>query len=158
MPYFHLHASPLPLIRRLLDLVLRTRDRHPVAGDEDHQLREGQQRREVLDGRRVHGSAGCPPAPGASTAAPKAPNSTLNSERFIARLIARVRMVPDAPTSAPLTMSTSLLSTNPVLAAASPVNELSSEMITGMSAPPIGTTNSTPSSERMTKIRNSTRF
>ena len=65
-------------------------------------------------------------------------------------------MVPDAPTSAPLTMSTSLLSTKPVIAAASPVNELSSEMITGMSAPPMGTTNNTPSaSDRPRKIGNS---
>ena len=74
----------------------------------------------------------------------------MKSERFIALLIASVRMVPDAPTRAPLTISTSLLSTNPVLAAASPVNELSSEMITGMSAPPIGMTNSTPSSSDST--------
>ena len=54
-------------------------------------------------------------------------------------------MVPEAPTSAPLTIRTSLLSTKPVIAAASPVKELSSEMITGMSAPPMGTTKSTPS-------------
>ena len=68
-------------------------------------------------------------------------------------------MVPDAPTSAPLTMSTSLLSTNPVLAAASPVNELSSEMITGMSAPPIGTTKSTPrTSDSTMKTAKSARF
>ena len=68
-------------------------------------------------------------------------------------------MVPDAPTSAPLTMSTSLLSTNPVLAAASPVKELSSEMITGMSAPPIGTTKSTPrSSDSTMNTAKSARF
>src|SRR5207237_1256770 len=81
----------------------------------------------------------------AATVAPNPLNSTLKSDRFIARLIAMVRIVPDAPTSAPLTMRTSLLSTNPVVAAARPVNELSSEMITGMSAPPMGITNRAPS-------------
>ena len=39
-----------------------------------------------------------------------------------------------------------LLISNPVIATAKPVNELSSEITTGMSAPPIGSTNSTPSS------------
>ncbi len=68
-------------------------------------------------------------------------------------------MVPDAPTRAPLTISTSLLNTKPVIAAARPVNELSSEMITGMSAPPIGTTNSTPSrSDSTMKMAKSVRF
>ena len=43
-------------------------------------------------------------------------------------------------------ISTLFPSTKPVIAAASPVNELSSEMMTGMSAPPIGSTNSTPRS------------
>ena len=97
--------------------------------------------------------------PAASTFDPNPLKRTLKSERFIALLIASVRMVPDAPTSAPLTMSTSLLSTNPVLAAARPVKELSSEMMTGMSAPPIGTTNSTPkSSDRTMNTAKSARF
>ncbi len=52
--------------------------------------------------------------------------------------------MPDAPTSIPLTISTLLCRTKPVAAAASPVNAFSSEMTTGMSAPPIGSTNSTP--------------
>jgi hypothetical protein len=38
-----------------------------------------------------------------------------------------------------------LSSTNPVDAAASPVHAFSSEITTGMSAPPIGSTKSTPS-------------
>jgi hypothetical protein len=95
----------------------------------------------------------------AATVPPKAPKSTLNSERFIALLMASVKIVPDAPTRAPLTISTSLLSTKPVMAAASPVKELSNEMITGMSAPPIGITNSTPSSnESARNTANNVRF
>ena len=60
--------------------------------------------------------------------------------------IIRVSNVPEAPTSVPETISRSLCSTKPDAAAAMPVNELSSEMTTGMSAPPIGSTSSTPSS------------
>ena len=65
-------------------------------------------------------------------------------ERFIARPISSVSIVPDAPTSMPLTISTLFDSSKPVAAAASPVNAFSSEITTGMSAPPIGSTNSTP--------------
>ena len=69
-------------------------------------------------------------------------------ERFIARPISSVSSVPDAPTSAPLTIRTLLCSTKPVAAAARPVKAFSSEITTGMSAPPIGSTNRTPNSER----------
>jgi hypothetical protein len=44
----------------------------------------------------------------------------LRSERFIARHIIVVRMMPDAPTSEPVMMSALLFSTKPVAAAASP--------------------------------------
>ena len=44
----------------------------------------------------------------------------------------------------PLTIRTFECSTKPVAAAASPVNAFSSEITTGMSAPPIGSTNTTP--------------
>ena len=64
----------------------------------------------------------------------------------MARPISCVSSVPDAPTSVPAMISRSLCSTKPVAAAARPVNELSSEITTGMSAPPIGSTKSTPSS------------
>ena len=77
---------------------------------------------------------------------PNAPKRTFAIERFIARPIRIVSSVPEAPTSAPLTMSTFSWSTNPVAAAASPVNAFRSEITTGMSAPPIGSTNSTPNS------------
>ena len=55
-----------------------------------------------------------------------------------------VSSVPEAPTSAPLTIRTLLWSTKPVAAAARPVKAFSSEITTGMSAPPIGSTKSTP--------------
>ena len=109
-------AALLELVCELLDLVLRARDSHAVPGDEDDQLRECEQWREVLDGRRMDGAAlGAGRTPGGLDVDPKPLKSTLKSERFIALLIASVRIVPDAPTSAPLTMSTSLLSTNPVV-------------------------------------------
>jgi len=44
----------------------------------------------------------------------------------------------------PATIRAKLLSRKPLAATASPVNALSREMTTGMSAPPIGSTNATP--------------
>ena len=67
-------------------------------------------------------------------------------ERFIASAIMRVRIVPDAPTIMPATISEVFSSARPVAAAERPVNALSSEMTTGMSAPPMGRTNMTPNS------------
>ncbi len=67
------------------------------------------------------------------------------TERFIASLISRVRIVPEEPTRVPATISTTLSSANPAAAAASPVNAFSSEITTGMSAPPIGSTKRLPS-------------
>ena len=65
-------------------------------------------------------------------------------DRFIARPIISVSSVPDAPTSTPLTIRTFSCRTKPVADAASPVQAFSSEITTGMSAPPIGSTNRTP--------------
>ena len=62
----------------------------------------------------------------------------LSSERFIASAISLVRMPPAAPTRAPAMISGVLSMTNPAIATAVPVKALSSEMTTGMSAPPIG--------------------
>jgi hypothetical protein len=56
-------------------------------------------------------------------------------ERFIASAMSRVRIVPDAPTIMPATISAVLFSAMPVAAALRPVNALSSEITTGMSAP-----------------------
>ena len=75
---------------------------------------------------------------------PNAPNSTFVIERFIARPIRSVSIVPDAPTSMPLTIRTLFSSSKPVAAAARPVNAFRSEITTGMSAPPIGRTKRTP--------------
>ena len=58
--------------------------------------------------------------------------------------MSRVRIVPDAPTSVPATISSWLFSVNPAIATASPVYAFSSEITTGMSAPPIGITRATP--------------
>ena len=62
----------------------------------------------------------------------------------MARLISRVRIVPEEPTSVPATIRTTLSSAKPAAAAASPVKALSSEITTGMSAPPIGSTKRLP--------------
>ena len=93
----------------------------------------------------AHGpSASTVRRPHASGAAPNAPNSTLVNERFIALLISIDSMKPDAPSSAPAMISTLLPSAKPVADAARPAYEFSSEITTGMSAPPIGSTISTP--------------
>ena len=77
-------------------------------------------------------------------------------ERFIASAMSLVRMPPEAPTRAPATISTGLLITKPAIAAAVPVNEFSSEITTGMSAPPIGSTIATPNSSAAATITSST--
>jgi hypothetical protein len=53
-------------------------------------------------------------------AVPKPPKTTLRIERFIARHMMTERMVPLAPTSAPVTISRSLESMKPDAAAAQP--------------------------------------
>ena len=76
-------------------------------------------------------------------------------ERFMASAMSLVRIAPEAPTRAPPMMRTGLPRTNPAMATAMPVNELSSEMTTGMSAPPIGSVIVTPKTRaaiRMTAI------
>ncbi len=88
-----------------------------------------------------------PPAPTTGAAVspvPKPPMMMLASERFIASAISLVRMLPEAPTSAPAVMSATLPMTKPAMATAVPVKAFSSEMTTGISAPPIGSTMVTP--------------
>ena len=92
-----------------------------------------------------------PPSPAATAAAcavtwPNAPKRTFAIERFIARLIISVSKVPEAPTSMPATIRTLFCSSKPPAATARPVKAFSSEITTGMSAPPIGSTNRTPNS------------
>ena len=52
--------------------------------------------------------------------------------------------MPDAPTIMPATIIAGLSSASPVAAAERPVNAFSSEITTGMSAPPIGNTTMLP--------------
>ena len=80
----------------LAHLVLCLRHCHAVAGHDDHLLRVGDLNREVLRRDRLHGQTGC--APGAARrrrAAPKAPNRTFASDRFIALHMIWLRMMPE---------------------------------------------------------------
>ena len=61
-----------------------------------------------------------------------------------------VRIEPDAPTIMPATISAVLSSASPMAAADKPVAAFSSEITTGMSAPPIGSTTSSPSTDDVT--------
>ena len=92
------------------------------------------------------------PAAGAATAPPKPPATIAGTERFIALAIRLVRIVPEAPTIIPATISAVLLSAIPVAAADRPVNAFSSEITTGMSAPPIGSTTMFPSTAAASRI------
>ena len=62
----------------------------------------------------------------------------------MALAMSRVRIPPDAPTSAPPMIRAPLPITKPAMATAMPVKEFSSATTTGMSAPPIGIANVTP--------------
>ena len=65
----------------------------------------------------------------------------------MALLMRRVSKIPEAPTSVPATISRFEPSVKPEAATARPVKELSSEIRTGTSAPPIGRTKMTPSTK-----------
>ena len=86
---------------------------------------------------------------------PKALNNTLARDRPMALLIIRVRRIPDAPTRVPATISRLLSSVKPEAATARPVKELSSEMRTGTSAPPMGSTKMTPRTSDSTAVATS---
>ena len=75
--------------------------------------------------------------------------------RFIARHITRVRRSPDAPTIPPTDTSNRSFTAMPAMAPATPLNELSNEMVMGISAPPTRTANAIPKKEliRMLMIR-----
>src|SRR5208283_4224418 len=62
------------------------------------------------------GRASCPAA-AVTCSCPNAPKSTLVNERFMAFDMLTDRMKPDAPSSAPATISSLLLSTKPIAAA-----------------------------------------
>ncbi len=63
-----------------------------------------------------------------------------------------MRIVPEAPTIIPATISAVLFKAIPVAAADSPVNAFKSEITTGMSAPPIGSTTMFPSAAAANRI------
>src|SRR3954462_7495255 len=84
-------------------------------------------------------------APGSVVVPPKPPATIAGMERFIALAIRLVRIEPDAPTIMPATIIAVLFSAKPAAAADNPVRALSSEMTTGISAPPIGSTTIRPS-------------
>ena len=73
-------------------------------------------------------------------------------DRFIALAIRLVRIEPEAPTIIPATIIAVLFSASPAAAADSPVSALSSEITTGMSAPPIGSTTSSPNAAANTNV------
>ena len=77
----------------------------------------------------------------------------LATERFIAVAISSVRIVPEEPTRVPATIRATLSSAKPAAAADRPVNAFSSEITTGMSAPPIGSTTRLPSAAAPTSTR-----
>ena len=93
-----------------------------------------------------------PPPAGAATAPPKPPATIAGTERFIAFAIRFVRIVPEAPTIIPATIITVFDSATPVAAADRPVNAFRSEITTGMSAPPIGSTTMIPRIPETTRI------
>ncbi len=83
---------------------------------------------------------------------PNPPAMMFGIERFIASAISIVRIDPEAPTSMPPTIRATLSSAMPIAAADRPVNAFRSEITTGMSAPPIGSTNRFPSSAAPIRI------
>ena len=84
---------------------------------------------------------------------PKPPATMLGIDRFMASAIRLVRIVPEAPTMMPPTISAVLSSAMPAAAAERPVSAFSSEMTTGMSAPPMGSTTMLPRMPAATRIR-----
>src|SRR5215470_11136613 len=84
------------------------------------------------------------PPPGPAVSPPNPPRMTEMNDRFIPLHMMYERMAPEEPTSAPVMISAELPSVKPMPAAAHPEYELSMEITTGMSAPPIGTMMSTP--------------
>ncbi len=78
---------------------------------------------------------------------PKAENNTFERLRPMALLMSLVNKMPDAPTRVPAMIKRFEPSVKPEAATASPVKELSREINTGTSAPPMGKTKATPSTK-----------
>src|SRR5262249_60095065 len=79
-----------------------------------------------------------PAAAAAPDSVPKPPRITDRNGRFIALHMMYDRIAPELPTSEPAMINIGLFSEKPMPAAAQPEYELSMEITTGMSAPPIG--------------------
>jgi len=86
---------------------------------------------------------------------PKPANRTFASERFMAFAMSCVSSVPAAPTTMPAIIMAGLARTKPSKPTANPVSAFSSEITTGMSAPPIGKVTSAPSAAAAPKNSNS---
>src|SRR5262249_61505598 len=93
---------------------------------------------------------GVGPAPAVSP--PKPPRMTEIKERFMPLHMMYDRIAPEEPTSAPVMISAEFPSVKPMPAAAQPEYELSIEITTGISAPPIGMMIKMPSSSEMPVI------
>ena len=90
-------------------------------------------------------------SPLGAAALPNAPKSTFVTGRFMALHMKSVSSVPDEPTSVPAMIMATLAIANPSAATASPVKLFSSEMTTGISAPPMGSTIMTPNASASTQ-------
>ena len=143
----HAHAALLELVGQLAHRVLRLGHRHAVPG-RHHDLRGvGELDRHV---GRVGGAHRLLPRRRRPCRRPRSrrrsrPRRCSRSSGSSPRPSASVRIEPEAPTSMPPTISATLSSAMPAAAADSPVKAFSSEITTGMSAPPIGSTNMLPS-------------
>ena len=100
--------------------------------------------------RTVPSCSPAPTAPGVTPPPPNPPATMFGIERFMASAIRPVRIDPEAPTIIPATISAGLLRATPVAPVASPVKAFRSEITTGMSAPPMGSTIELPSSAAAT--------
>ena len=142
----YLTSTPAGLeeLGQLAHGVLRLGHGETVARDDDDGLRVGQLDRDVVRADLADRAARPGGRAGRLSPPPKPPTMMFRTDRFMASAMSLVRIAPEAPTRAPAMMSTGLPRTNPAMAAAVPVNELSRLMTTGMSAPPIGRTIVTP--------------
>ena len=103
-------ALLLEQLGELAHVVLRLRDREPVARHDDDLAREGELHGDVLgasSARTVRPSSTRRPVPAPACTWPNAPKRTFATERFIAFAISSVSSVPEAPTSIPATIRSS---------------------------------------------------
>src|ERR1700737_4062356 len=141
----HRHALVLEERGHVLEGVLSLRDRQPFPRTPSPWLPEA-----IRSGASAAdvGFTVRSPSPPPDTATPPPPNppaTIAGIERFIALAIKFVRIEQDAPRIMPATIIAVLLSAKPAAAADNPVIALRSEITTGMSAPPIGSTTISPS-------------